>query len=222
MFASITHIPSLQKSCLQDYCIIQLLLHCCVRLQDYCINREQWDFVLDITKFKSKAPWAAEPTEGLESKVKSTFTRKFNQQGLVPRTNTMVADMVKGRRGKAKAGKGGAAAGGGEGDELAGEGLAGDAEGGAALAEEAGLPGDVQVKSEEDDDDELTPEQLAARMKGEGIKFELKAPAASGRGGASGRGRGRSGRGGGSGRGAAASGGRAGASGRGRGRGRGK
>jgi replication factor C subunit 1 len=49
-------------------------------LQDYCINRDQWDFVLDITKFKSKAPWAAEPTEGLESKVKSAFTRKFNQQ----------------------------------------------------------------------------------------------------------------------------------------------
>jgi hypothetical protein len=56
-----------------------LLLHCRC-LQDYCINREQWDFVLDITKFKSKAPWAAEPTEGLESKVKSAFTRKFNQQ----------------------------------------------------------------------------------------------------------------------------------------------
>jgi hypothetical protein len=67
-------------------------------------------------------------------------------QGLVPRTNTMVADIVKSKRSKGKAGKGAAAAGGGgEGDELAGEGLAGDAEGGAALAEEAGLPGDVQV-----------------------------------------------------------------------------
>ncbi|WIA10344.1 hypothetical protein OEZ85_010536 [Tetradesmus obliquus] len=193
-------------------------------MQDYCINREQWDFVLDITKCKSKAPWAADPTEGLGSKVKSAFTRKFNQQGLVPRTNTMVADIVKGRKGKAKAGKAAAGNGGGEGDELAGEGLAGDAEGGAALAEEAGVPGDVQVKSEEEDEDELSPEQLADRMKGEGIKFELKAPAASGKaGGPSGRGRGggRSGRGG-SGRGGAASGGRGPASGRGRGRGRGK
>jgi hypothetical protein len=62
----------------------------------------------------------------------------------VPRTNTMVADIVKGKRSKGKAGKGAAAGGGGEGDELAGEGLAGDAEGGAALAEEAGLP-EVQV-----------------------------------------------------------------------------
>jgi hypothetical protein len=68
----------------------------------------------------------------------------------VPRTNTMVADIVKGKRTKGKAGKGGAAAGGGgEGDELAGEGLAGDAEGGAALAEEAGLPGDVQVGAQQ-------------------------------------------------------------------------
>lgn len=48
--------------------------------QEYCINRDQWDYVLDVTKFKSKAPWAADPTEGLESKVKSAFTRKFNQQ----------------------------------------------------------------------------------------------------------------------------------------------
>jgi hypothetical protein len=60
----------------------------------------------------------------------------------------MVADIVKGKRGKAKAGRGAAAGNGGEGDELAGEGLAGDAEGGAALAEEAGqLPGEGQVRA---------------------------------------------------------------------------
>jgi hypothetical protein len=67
-------------SCCPDMpccCWTACLPGCC---QDYCINREQWDFVLDITKFKSKASWAAEPTEGLESKVKSAFTRKFNQQ----------------------------------------------------------------------------------------------------------------------------------------------
>jgi hypothetical protein len=82
-------------------------------------------------------------SETLSSTVAAVY---LHCQGLVPRTNTMVADIVKGKRGKAKAGKGAAAGGGGEGDELAGEGLAGDAEGGAALAEEAGLPGDVQVR----------------------------------------------------------------------------
>lgn len=48
--------------------------------QAYCISREQYDFVLDVTKFKSKAPWAEDPTKDIETKVKSAFTRTFNKQ----------------------------------------------------------------------------------------------------------------------------------------------
>lgn len=74
--------------------------------------------------------------------------------------------------------------------------------------------------SEDAEEDGLTAEQLAARMRQDGISLELKAPAAAGksaggRGGASSRGRGGRSGGGASGRGA---GGRSG----GRGRGRGK
>lgn len=61
-------------------------------MQTYCINREQFDYVLDVTKFKSKAGWAEDPMKEVPTKVKSAFTRTFNQQGLVPRTNTMVED----------------------------------------------------------------------------------------------------------------------------------
>jgi replication factor C subunit 1 len=49
-------------------------------VQAYCINREQFDFVLDVTKFKSKAEWAEDPMKDIDTKTKSAFTRTFNKQ----------------------------------------------------------------------------------------------------------------------------------------------
>jgi hypothetical protein len=62
-----------------------LTLMCCMPvvntcLQSYCINREQFDFVLDVTKFKSKGEWAEDPMKGIDTKTKSAFTRTFNKQ----------------------------------------------------------------------------------------------------------------------------------------------
>lgn len=37
--------------------------------------RDDVDFVLDITKFKSKAAWAADPFKEVPTAVKSAFTR---------------------------------------------------------------------------------------------------------------------------------------------------
>jgi len=56
-------------------------VHVCVSvLQSYCINRDQFDFVLDVTKFKSKAGWAEDPMKDVDTKTKSAFTRTFNKQ----------------------------------------------------------------------------------------------------------------------------------------------
>lgn len=49
-------------------------------LQSYCINREQFDFVLDVTKFKTNAGWAEDPMKDVDTKTKSAFTRTFNKQ----------------------------------------------------------------------------------------------------------------------------------------------
>eukprot|EP00775_Hariotina_reticulata_P011005 gene11005-11159_t len=49
-------------------------------MQEYCINREQYDYILDVTKFKSKGAWAEDPLKGIETKTKSAFTRTFNKQ----------------------------------------------------------------------------------------------------------------------------------------------
>ncbi len=112
---------------------------------------------------------------------------------------------------------------GGDGDdELAGEGIAGDADGGAALAEEAPALGSdaagvIRGEEDEEDEDELSPEQLAQRMRSDGIVLQVKQPAGAG-GRSGGRGGGRSGAAG-SGRGGGRS-GRGGRSGAGRGRGK--
>lgn len=65
-------------------------------LQEYCINRDQFDFILDVTKFKTKAGWGEDPLKDVPAKLKAAFTRTFNVQGLRPKTNTMVEE-VKGR-----------------------------------------------------------------------------------------------------------------------------
>lgn len=44
-------------------------------MSDYCISREQVDAVLDMTKFKTQAPWGADPMKDVATKVKSAFTR---------------------------------------------------------------------------------------------------------------------------------------------------
>jgi replication factor C subunit 1 len=127
--------------------------------QDYGISREAFDYVLDVTKFRSKADWAADPMADVPSKGKAAFTRLFNSGGGLgkPRTAKQAEEgggvVRRGRGGRVlKAAKGsgggkrGRGAGGGassdegddEGDDGWGEGAAPDAEGGADLAEGAG------------------------------------------------------------------------------------
>lgn len=38
-------------------------------------RREQFDYILDVTSFKSKAPWAADLFKDVPPKVKAAFTR---------------------------------------------------------------------------------------------------------------------------------------------------
>lgn len=44
-------------------------------MQEYCINREDLDFLIDVTKFKTKADWNEDPMKDIPPGVKSSFTR---------------------------------------------------------------------------------------------------------------------------------------------------
>jgi len=100
--------------------------------QEYCISREQFDFLQDVTKWKSKSH--VDALAGVKPATKSSFTRSFNKQGLVPKTAAMLESPKKGKKGK---GRGRAAADEGE-EEAEEERAAPDAEDGAALEEGGG------------------------------------------------------------------------------------
>ena len=43
--------------------------------QEYCLARDDLEFVTDVTKFKTKAPWGNDPFKDVPTQVKSAFTR---------------------------------------------------------------------------------------------------------------------------------------------------
>ena len=56
----------------------------------------------DVTKWKSKGPLGEDPMKGVETQVKSAFTRAFNAQHLRPKSGFKLEDAAK-RRGKGAA-----------------------------------------------------------------------------------------------------------------------
>ena len=44
-------------------------------VQDYCLNKDDHQFILDVTQFKSKAPGMEDPYKNVPTQVKSAFTR---------------------------------------------------------------------------------------------------------------------------------------------------
>lgn len=171
-------------------------------MKDYCISREDYDFITSVTSFKTKAPWGADPYKPIETAVKTAFTRAFNAQHLMPKTGFA---MEEGKKKKGK-GKGSAAAAGDEEDDEE-NGLNGGGEG---ENEAAG------VKVEEEEEEELDPVMLRKKlmgMKHAGMSVTLKDGTAAPKSGKGSRRGGRGSRGGGK-----ASG--SGTTGRGRGRGK--
>mmetsp|Transcript_687 Transcript_687/g.1994 ORF Transcript_687/g.1994 Transcript_687/m.1994 type:complete len:1093 (+) Transcript_687:367-3645(+) len=175
-------------------------------MHEYCMSRDDLDFVLDVTKFKTQGTWNEDPMKNVPTALKSAFTRAFNKDKVAPRTNIM-SEPFQRLAGKKKIPVGGksggrrrAAGGGGEGalresEEEAAEQAA------AAQVDEEGA-------EEEASDVEQDPEALQQRLAGGGLNFSAKAGASGGAKRGSGRGR--------------VSGGRASGSGSGRGSGRGR
>ena len=148
-------------------------------MNEYCISREDIEFVADVTKFKTRGAWGADPYKTVETLVKSAFTRAFNQQHLMPKTGF---GMEEGKKKKGKKGGGGAAEEEEEAyDELTGGGERGGGGGGGA--------------GEEEEDEEMDPlllNKTLMKMKHEGMSVTLKDGTKGKKGGVKG-GRGRRG-----------------------------
>lgn len=165
----------------------------------YCLSKDDFEFLLDVTKFKTAKPWGADPYKDVPTAVKSAFTRMLNATQGPVKCSAMLPDVtkVKGRRSRGDEG------GGDEVDAVPGEGVMAEASGqepGAAEQEEDDI--DVQVKMEK------MQRALAKR----GVQVSLKDDGKGSKGSRGGS-KGSKGRG---------SGGRSSAAGSGRGRGRGR
>lgn len=154
-------------------------------MNDYCIAREDIDFINDVTKFKSLGSWNDDPMKRVETQVKSAFTRAFNQQHIKPKTGFGLEDAKKKRKG-----------GGGRGAVVDEE--EEDGEGADGLGVEGG--GDGVKKEEEEEEEEMDPvmvRQKVMGMKHSGMQVTLKDGSAAPMRGGKGGGRGGRGRGGG-------------------------
>jgi replication factor C subunit 1 len=160
-------------------------------MNNYCIAREDIDFINDVTKFKSQGAWNDDPMKRVETQVKSAFTRAFNQQHIKPKTGFGLEDAKKKRKGGGNGGGGrGAVVEEEEEEEEDGEGDGLGVEGGGA---------GVKKEEEEEEEEEIDPvmvRQKVMGMKHSGMQVTLKdgsaAPMRGGKGGGrGGRGRGR-------------------------------
>jgi replication factor C subunit 1 len=66
-------------------------------MDSYCITREQFDYIMDVTSFKTKAPWGADPVKDVPRKIKSAFTRTFNRATHPARCGLMLDDPKRAR-----------------------------------------------------------------------------------------------------------------------------
>ena len=44
-------------------------------MHGYCLARDDVDFLLDVTKFKTKQDWGEDPMKEVDTQTKSAFTR---------------------------------------------------------------------------------------------------------------------------------------------------
>ncbi|KXZ52854.1 hypothetical protein GPECTOR_8g236 [Gonium pectorale] len=181
-------------------------------MHEYCIDREQLDYIVDVTSFKSQAAWAKDRFKEVPAKVKSAFTRNLNSTTPAARCTAQVEEVKLGRgaaKGKAKGRKAAATA--EEEDEEGGEAEEGEEAKPVVKTE----PGEGGEGGAADDEDDVDPGTLARRLAKSGVEIKLQD---DGKAAAKGK---KGGGGGGRGGGAAAAGGAKGARGGGGGGGRG-
>ena len=77
----------------------RLALRLRTSMQEYCLSRDDLDFVLSVTKFKGKEAWKEDPMASVETQTKAAFTRTFNKAEHKARCNLAVDDFKK-KKGK--------------------------------------------------------------------------------------------------------------------------
>ncbi len=151
-------------------------------MHSYCLSKDDFEFVLDVTKFKTSKEWGADPYKDVPTAVKSAFTRMLNATQGPAKCSSMLPEVgkVKGRKSRA------VDDGGDEVDAVPGEGV---------MAEGAGQDAGGQVEEEEDDlDAQVKMEKMQKSLAKRGVQVSLKGSTGS-KGSKGSKGRGSGGRG---------------------------
>ena len=69
-------------------------------LQAYCLDREDYDSILDMCTYKTSDPWGADPSKQVETAVKTAFTRAVNSTAPRARAGTAGEELIMKARGK--------------------------------------------------------------------------------------------------------------------------
>jgi len=69
-------------------------------LQAYCLDREDYDSVLEMCTYKTADPWGADPSKLIETAVKTAFTRAVNSTAPRARAGTAGEELIVKARGK--------------------------------------------------------------------------------------------------------------------------
>ena len=68
-------------------------------MDEYSLNRQDFDSINELTKFKSKGVWAADPTKELTTQVKTAFTKEANKSAQSRRIHSgFLIDTVSGKK----------------------------------------------------------------------------------------------------------------------------
>lgn len=67
------------------------------------MDRDDLDFVLDVTRFKTREAWGEDPWKPVDPQTKSALTRAMNKDAARPRCNLAVEEFKKGRKGRRSA-----------------------------------------------------------------------------------------------------------------------
>ena len=68
-------------------------------MDEYSLNRQDFDSINELTKFKSKGVWAADPTKELTTQVKTAFTKEANKSAQSRRVHAgFLIDAITGKK----------------------------------------------------------------------------------------------------------------------------
>ena len=165
-------------------------------MAEYQLTKDDFDFLLSVTKFRTRAEWGADPYKGVPAAKKAAFTRALTAGAAPTRWNKDAGGFARiGKKGKKVAGGGGGKAAAKRASTPADDDMEEEEEeeeeeqfGNGKRSSPSSVKKEEESDDDDDDDDALLDEEAkaqkaSARLAKRGIVFEAKGGGGGGAGG---------------------------------------